>query len=530
MAPVNLAAAPSSAAILPVATPDGRAPAATGFAAVLANVQANAGGPARGGLTADPSADEAAPAASAGGKGDAQLAAWLTLTRLAQQLTGTAMLNQPAGAAAQASSREADPAPSSSSASETAAATDTALSASVAVLPTLIAALPAPIALPLDGGPAAAAAEHPSGESSPSATDIGAIAAASLADAEATALASHTGIADAAGIVDAGAAFSSDIEPNVQAKSESAVEVPKGPVDPQSIKALLAELKSTPVPGMSNAASENLSAAGNSSEGPSALAAAVGQALRGQSGQPGQPGNGERRGRGDTNGERTGVDPLLDGKTKGASAGLARAIAARFQANEGEVPVSATVPSPTPGRAGGENVEAGRPASLKYDGTSAAAFLAMPTSTAAVAGTGRTAAVSAATPVSTISGEVASELHGQIVQGMRMQVTANGGDAQIRLRPEYLGDLAISLKIENGAVTARLAASSAEVRQWIEANEPLLRQSLAQQDLRLEKLVVAEEEPTSSNHEQEPAHEQAGHQPRPRRRRPENEATFEVVV
>lgn len=526
MAPVNLAAAPSSAAILPVATPDGRAPAATGFAAVLANVQANAGGPARGGLTAEPSADEAASAASAGGKGDAQLAAWITLTRLAQQLTGTALLNQPAGAAAQASPREADPAPSSASASEAAPATDTALSASVVVLPTLIAALPAPIALLPDGGPAAAAAEHPSGESSPSDTDTGAITAASLADAEATALASLAGIADTA---DAGAAFSSDIEPNVQAKSESAVEVPKGPVDQQSIKALLAELKNTPLPGMSNAASENLSAAANSSEGPSALAAAVGQALRGQSDQPGQPGNGERRGRGDTNGERTGVDRLLDGKTKGASEGLARAIAARFQANEGDVPVSASVAAPTPGRAG-ENVEAGRPAPLKYDGTSAAAFLAIPTSTAAVAGTGRTAAVSAAAPVSTISGEVASELHGQIIQGMRMQVTANGGDAQIRLRPEYLGDLAISLKIENGAVTARLAASSAEVRQWIEANEPLLRQSLAQQDLRLEKLVVAEEEPTSSNHEQEPAHEQAGHQPRPRRRRPENEATFEVVV
>lgn len=129
----------------------------------------------------------------------------------------------------------------------------------------------------------------------------------------------------------------------------------------------------------------------------------------------------------------------------------------------------------------------------------------------------------------TASGE---DLRSQIVQAMRVQWHGTQGDARIRLRPEYLGELSISLRVEQGAVTAQLSASSPEVRQWIEANEALLRQGLAQHDLKLERLVITTEEPSPApQHEQEHEREQRDHRQSKRRaRRSASDATFEVVV
>lgn len=140
------------------------------------------------------------------------------------------------------------------------------------------------------------------------------------------------------------------------------------------------------------------------------------------------------------------------------------------------------------------------------------------------------AAVMAPTAIGTLEGVVGEDLRDQIVQGLKVQWHGTHGDARIRLQPQYLGELTVSLRIEQGAVSAELAASSPEVRQWIEANEALLRQGLAQQDLRLERLVVAKDDPPASQKREQEAEPRDRQEPKRRSRRSPSDATFEVVV
>jgi flagellar hook-length control protein FliK len=117
-----------------------------------------------------------------------------------------------------------------------------------------------------------------------------------------------------------------------------------------------------------------------------------------------------------------------------------------------------------------------------------------------------------------------------IVQTLRLQATAGGGTAVISLAPKYLGSVTVSLRVVDGGVTATLHAESPSVRAWIDANVPLLRDGLAEQGLRLERVIVAEtpesrhngEDHTRDEHERPPVPTR-----RPRRR---EDRTFDVVV
>jgi flagellar hook-length control protein FliK len=128
-----------------------------------------------------------------------------------------------------------------------------------------------------------------------------------------------------------------------------------------------------------------------------------------------------------------------------------------------------------------------------------------------------------------------SEFPQQIVQAMHLQALEGGGEARVRLRPDYLGEVVIAIKVENGAVTAILQAETPEVREWAKANEPALRQSLAEQGLHLERLTVSDDVPKSESENRDPREQrrqpQARPQQQPRRpRRDDDVATFEVVV
>jgi flagellar hook-length control protein FliK len=92
------------------------------------------------------------------------------------------------------------------------------------------------------------------------------------------------------------------------------------------------------------------------------------------------------------------------------------------------------------------------------------------------------------------SGDVSPEsLHGQIVQGIRLQWQGSAGEARITLRPEYLGAITVSLRVEDGAMSAVLHVGEPQVREWVQANQDLLRQGLAEQGLTLEHLVVSDD-------------------------------------
>ena len=119
-----------------------------------------------------------------------------------------------------------------------------------------------------------------------------------------------------------------------------------------------------------------------------------------------------------------------------------------------------------------------------------------------------------------------------IVQSMRMQYRDGVGTATLRLDPEFLGGVAISLQVTHGSVTATVRADSPEVRAWLEANEPALRQGLAEQGLSLDRLVVTDDEPAEDRQppdERRRSPQQGQKNGKSRERRSET-ATFEVVV
>ena len=120
----------------------------------------------------------------------------------------------------------------------------------------------------------------------------------------------------------------------------------------------------------------------------------------------------------------------------------------------------------------------------------------------------------------------------QIVQTIRMQWARGGGEAHIRLEPQQFGDLTVSVRVDQGQVVARLSADTPVIREWLQANQQLLRQSLAEHNLTLSKLEVSEpgNEPrhgTSRN-----SQEQASREGKPARRpkSPDTGETFEILA
>jgi flagellar hook-length control protein FliK len=151
-----------------------------------------------------------------------------------------------------------------------------------------------------------------------------------------------------------------------------------------------------------------------------------------------------------------------------------------------------------------------------------------PLPTASAAGLATAAAAAATAPL------LAAELPGQIVQAIRLQADNGSGQVQMRLHPQFLGDVTVAIRVdEGGAVVASLQASALEVREWIRGNESVLRQALADQGLHLERLVVvdsdtpADEEQARQQDRGDRDREQAW---RRQSRRPRDNATFELVL
>jgi flagellar hook-length control protein FliK len=79
----------------------------------------------------------------------------------------------------------------------------------------------------------------------------------------------------------------------------------------------------------------------------------------------------------------------------------------------------------------------------------------------------------------------------EIVQTIRLMWSRGIGEAQIQLDPQQFGDLTVVLKVEGREVAARLQADTPEVRDWLRANQQVLREGLAGHDLRLDRLEIA---------------------------------------
>jgi flagellar hook-length control protein FliK len=118
----------------------------------------------------------------------------------------------------------------------------------------------------------------------------------------------------------------------------------------------------------------------------------------------------------------------------------------------------------------------------------------------------------------------------QLVQTMRMQFRDGIGDAIVRLRPEHLGEVSISLRVDQQSVSATVHAEQATVRQWLESQESSLRNGLAEQGLHLEKFVVRKD--PEQEQQQQADHEEAQRRNRQARRQRQGQAEprFEITV
>jgi flagellar hook-length control protein FliK len=115
----------------------------------------------------------------------------------------------------------------------------------------------------------------------------------------------------------------------------------------------------------------------------------------------------------------------------------------------------------------------------------------------------------------------------QLVQSMRMQFRDGIGEAILKLKPEHLGAVSISLRVENGGLKANVQADMPAVRQWLESQQDTLRSALADHGLRLDRFDV---EPDAQRQRSD-AHD-AREQSRKRhsQKREAEEPVFEVVV
>jgi len=164
------------------------------------------------------------------------------------------------------------------------------------------------------------------------------------------------------------------------------------------------------------------------------------------------------------------------------------------------------------------------PEPVRVGGTTTPVFVVPQAVPTTIAGMPSLAATQAAAPGAPVRD---ADMLQQFVQTMRVQFRDGIGDAVLRLRPEHLGEVSISLRVENGSVAATVNADTAAVRQWLESNQASLRQSLSEQGLHLDRFVVQRDPEERQSREEQPSRQQ-----QQRRRRNANADTprFEITV
>ena len=117
------------------------------------------------------------------------------------------------------------------------------------------------------------------------------------------------------------------------------------------------------------------------------------------------------------------------------------------------------------------------------------------------------------------------ELPDQLIRAIRMQWRNGVGEAKLRLTPEHLGEVMVSLQVRQGSVSAVLRVDTDLVRDWIRTHQNELKSLLESQGLRLESLVVEEDGHSDSRPDQQFARDR-----RPTARPASGEVRFEVRV
>jgi flagellar hook-length control protein FliK len=126
----------------------------------------------------------------------------------------------------------------------------------------------------------------------------------------------------------------------------------------------------------------------------------------------------------------------------------------------------------------------------------------------------------------------AEEFHGpehvskQVVRALYLQWRGGVGEAHVQLNPEHLGQVTLSLRVEQGNVAATVVAETETAQRWIESHRDSLQQSLGEQGLKLDRLMVT----TSREGRREQAPDAQGQRQRRPSPRRTSQGVFEVRV
>ena len=110
----------------------------------------------------------------------------------------------------------------------------------------------------------------------------------------------------------------------------------------------------------------------------------------------------------------------------------------------------------------------------------------------------------------------------QIVRSMRLQWRGANGEATLRLQPDHLGQVFVSVRVEQGTVSATVRAETPAAQQWIQQHQQQLRDALDAQGLRVAQFHVTSnpDDRPRRDHEQDQNQDASGRRgPRARARR-----------
>ena len=78
-----------------------------------------------------------------------------------------------------------------------------------------------------------------------------------------------------------------------------------------------------------------------------------------------------------------------------------------------------------------------------------------------------------------------------MVRTVRLFTAADGAhEARLTLEPEHLGPVALTVRVEQGSVSAHFRAETPAAQRWIETHQQELRAGLREQGLEVKDIVV----------------------------------------
>jgi flagellar hook-length control protein FliK len=118
----------------------------------------------------------------------------------------------------------------------------------------------------------------------------------------------------------------------------------------------------------------------------------------------------------------------------------------------------------------------------------------------------------------------------RLVQSMHVNAKSGVMEATVRLRPDYLGDVTIELRVDGTGVSAVVRAESASVRQWLESHEQTIRSGLAEHGLELTRFIVDPDGQPQSQQDTQPDRDEQRRAAFRRRQQEGSSQRFEITV